>query len=123
MAIVGSIRSLKINSEDIPVVSESELKAKPGYETEAKSTTGGALISVEKMIEVVEGVSVDASDTTIIDTLKGIVTTGVLVPISFEMQGGQIFTVAAGTIGMGDYSTKTGIQEITLIPSSDWIRS
>lgn len=123
MALVGSIRSLKINSEDIPVTSESDFKAKPGFETEAKATTGGAIISVEKMIEEIEGVMVDASDVTVIDTLKSIVSTGVLVPISFEMQGGQIWSVASGTISMGDYSTKDGTQEITLIPTADWIRS
>lgn len=123
MALVGSIRSLKINSEDIPVTSESDLKIKPGFETEAKATTGGALLSVEKKIEEIEGVMVDASDVTIIDTLKGIVSSGALVPISFEMQGGQIFSVSAGTISMGDYSTKDGTQEITLIPAADWIRS
>ena len=121
--LVGSIRGLKVNSIAMPILSEAEFKIKPAFESDYKRTTGSTLISLEDKVEAVEGVQVDASDTTIIEDLKSIAKTGAIVPISFEMQGGQIWSVAGGTLSMGDYSTKTGVQEITLIPASDWIKS
>ena len=119
MAIVGSIRSMKLASADIPVMSEAEFKVKPKYETEAKATTGAPVISQEKMVEIVEGVQIDASDKSTYATLKGYASSGEILSMSFSTASGDVWS-SDGTISLGEFSTKTGVAEISLIPAADW---
>lgn len=123
MALTGSIRDLKINDNTYNVVSDADLTVKPQRETTSIPTSGQSIISVEKKSADVEGIKIDASETEVYDTLDTLATEGILVSASFTMAGGQIFQSAACMVNMGNYSTKTGVLEITLLPASGWIKS
>ena len=123
MAITGSIRDLKIDSVPYDVVSEADLTIKPTTELTSTPTSGASIISTEKKNADVEGVQVNASDVTILNALELIGNAGRIVPVSFTMAGGQVFSSPSCSIGVGDFSTKTGIVELTLMPTAGWSKS
>ncbi len=119
MAIVGSIRSMSLATVPVNVISESEFKIKAPFETEAKATTGETLISQEKQVQIVEGIQVDASDK---DTYADVLNhgkTGAVISASFSLANGDIWSGKC-TVSLGEYSVKTGVLEISLIPAVDW---
>lgn len=123
MAITGSIRDLKINTLAYDVVSEADLTVKPTTELTSTPTSGASIISAEKKNADVEGVQVNASDTAVLDALELLGNSGAIVPVSFTLAGGQVFSSPSCSIGVGDFSTKTGIVELTLMPTSGWSKS
>lgn len=120
---VGSIRSLKINEVEQAVVSEADLTVKPAFETSSTPTSGASIISIEKKNADVEGVQINASDPATYNELEALAQEGTLVSVSFTLAGGQVWQSAACQIGFGDFSTKTGILELMLIPTNGWLKS
>ena len=119
--MAGSIRSLSLNNIAFDVVSEAEFTEKAVVETEATATSGATIFSSEFMNPNVEGVQVKCDTPALKDSLVTLAKSPTPFPISFTTNEGSVYRNGSCKIGLGDVNYKTGIAEITLLPSGEWI--
>lgn len=123
MGVGGAIRKLLIDSGNYTVTTDSDFTVKPAAETSTTPTTGSSIVMVEKKVQDVEGIKVDATDSAIYDALEGIALGGVPVPVSFQTANLQVWQSEACLIGLGDKNSREGTLDITLHPLDGWTKS
>lgn len=116
----GTIVSVSIDSIPYDVAGDADFsKVVSMYENKVIPTSGDGLITQEKRVAEVSGVTLIIKGAQDVSNLKGTAESGLVVPLSFTQRDGVSYQ-ATGTIELENITTKENRASVKLLPIGEW---